>query len=87
MVLLKSSRPDGKCFVETAELDGETNLKIRKARPNGNGNTQSHHACARQHWARTNGAGAWQQARRGAARAWLPRAPPITLPHRRVPPS
>jgi phospholipid-transporting ATPase len=31
MVLLRSSLDGGKCYVETAELDGETNLKIRVA--------------------------------------------------------
>ena len=31
MVLLQSTLPAGKCYVETAELDGETNLKIRAA--------------------------------------------------------
>jgi phospholipid-transporting ATPase len=29
IVLLSSSEPDGMCFIETANLDGETNLKIR----------------------------------------------------------
>lgn len=28
-VLLATSRPDGRCYVETMNLDGETNLKIR----------------------------------------------------------
>jgi len=31
MILLHSPLEDGKCYVETAELDGETNLKIRVA--------------------------------------------------------
>lgn len=28
-VLLATNRPDGRCYIETANLDGETNLKIR----------------------------------------------------------
>ncbi|CAF0855884.1 unnamed protein product [Adineta ricciae] len=31
MVLLSTSKPNGLCFIETAELDGEINLKLRRA--------------------------------------------------------
>ncbi|XVF02325.1 hypothetical protein REPUB_Repub04eG0165900 [Reevesia pubescens] len=31
ILLLASTNPDGVCYIETANLDGETNLKIRKA--------------------------------------------------------
>ncbi len=31
IVLISTSQPNGLCFIETAELDGETNLKVRQA--------------------------------------------------------
>lgn len=31
LVLLSSSYIDGKCYLTTANLDGETNYKVRKA--------------------------------------------------------
>ena len=33
VVILATSEAEGRCFVETANLDGETNLKIRKCVP------------------------------------------------------
>ncbi|KAJ3311213.1 hypothetical protein HDV04_004217 [Boothiomyces sp. JEL0838] len=33
IIILSSSEPDGLCFIETSNLDGETNLKIRQAIP------------------------------------------------------
>ena len=33
VVLVSSSEPEGLCYIETSNLDGETNLKIKQASP------------------------------------------------------
>lgn len=33
MIILSSSEPEGLCYIETANLDGETNLKIKQSLP------------------------------------------------------
>lgn len=44
MILLSSSEPDALCYIETANLDGETNLKIRQGRPETANILSSHQA-------------------------------------------
>ena len=33
LIIISSSEPEGLCYIETANLDGETNLKIKQSRP------------------------------------------------------
>lgn len=49
LVLLSTSEPDGLCYIETANLDGETNLKIKQA------STETAHLLAPQDVSRMRG--------------------------------
>ncbi|TBU23842.1 phospholipid-translocating P-type ATPase [Dichomitus squalens] len=42
VVLLSSSEPEGFCYIETSNLDGETNLKIKQASPQTSNLTSPH---------------------------------------------
>jgi phospholipid-translocating ATPase len=46
VIILSTSEPDGICYVETKNLDGETNLKMRRALQ-ATGEIQSVHDCER----------------------------------------
>ncbi|KAL9131949.1 MAG: hypothetical protein Q9217_000229 [Psora testacea] len=43
VVILSTSDPDGACYVETKNLDGETNLKVRQALPSGRNMKHARH--------------------------------------------
>ncbi|KAI0656709.1 phospholipid-translocating P-type ATPase [Cubamyces menziesii] len=42
VILLSSSEPEGFCYIETSNLDGETNLKIKQASPQTSNLTSPH---------------------------------------------
>ncbi|KAA1470665.1 calcium transporting ATPase [Dentipellis sp. KUC8613] len=42
LILISSSEPEGLCFIETSNLDGETNLKIKQASPQTSALTAPH---------------------------------------------
>ncbi|KAJ3057764.1 hypothetical protein HK102_010885, partial [Quaeritorhiza haematococci] len=47
LIVLSSPNPNGVCFIETANLDGETNLKQRQALPQSNGSITDEESLAR----------------------------------------
>ena len=42
LILVSSSEPEGLCYIETSNLDGETNLKIKQASPQTSDLTSPH---------------------------------------------
>jgi phospholipid-translocating ATPase len=57
IVVLSTSDSDGACYVETKNLDGETNLKVRHALRCGSAIRSAHHCEAASFWIESEGPG------------------------------
>jgi phospholipid-translocating ATPase len=74
IVVLATSDSDGACYVETKNLDGETNLKVRHALRCGSTIRSAHDCEAASFWIESEGAGSNLYSYNGVAR-WYNRDP------------
>jgi phospholipid-translocating ATPase len=72
IVVLATSDSDGACYVETKNLDGETNLKVRHALRCGSAIRSAHHCEAASFWIESEGPGPNLYSYNGVAR-WYDR--------------